>query len=93
MILVICRVAIIMSVMNGIVGLRRYSQNYSPITGHFNLSKVAIFIRHGDRSQISKTLGPKIEENSQIKTLWHEKMVKRETLKFLSTSALIPAGF
>ena len=56
----------------------------STVPLHLNLKTVVVLHRHGDRSQISKTLSPRYPENQTHTNIWISKMILPESHEIMS---------
>lgn len=63
---------------------------YQAIPDHLTLHSVVVIHRHGDRSQISKSLGPKYPEHDSITEAWRNTM-PTEDMKRLMLSVAVNA--
>lgn len=66
-------------------------KNYSTIPQHLSLTNVVIIHRHGDRSQISPSIGMKYPPSTDMKNIWKTKFPIEKTMKKLHASASIPS--
>lgn len=60
---------------------------YSPVPAELVLQKVAVITRHGDRAQISKSLGPRFPSNDELIGTWSGKLPSESTLRTLLSVA------
>ena len=47
---------------------------YNSLSEDYSIEKVVVVHRHGDRSQISRSLGPNYGESEDMTNFWHGKM-------------------
>ena len=55
------------------------SQEHLSLPEHMKLKKVVIFTRHGDRSQISRSMGDNFPENENWSEIWKSKLPSQTT--------------
>eukprot|EP01035_Chromulina_nebulosa_P018329 gene18329-24020_t len=67
------------------------NQNYSPIPSEYQLNHVVIIHRHGDRSQISHSLGSKYPENHKVTNFWNRRLLTNKTIQELSSIGILSA--
>lgn len=65
------------------------SQDHLSLPEHMKLKKVVIFTRHGDRSQISRTVGDNYPENDKWTQIWKSKLPSTTTALKLHQTARI----
>lgn len=58
-------------------------QNYSSLPSNYELQKVIVITRHGDRAQIQSVLGPKSPLNDDITKIWEKNLPNNNLLKSL----------
>ena len=63
---------------------------YDPIPDHLSLTNVVIIHRHGDRSQISREIGPNFPETSDVKDIWNSKLPSDATMLTMAAAAHLP---
>lgn len=68
------------------------SRKYTNIPSKYQLEKVIITHRHGDRSQISRSLGSNYPEDNAITAIWHTKLPTNQNLEYMSKIALSHNG-
>ena len=66
------------------------SSTYDPIPDHLSLTNVVIIHRHGDRSQISREIGPNFPETSDVKDIWNSKLPIDTTMLSMASAAYVP---
>ena len=66
------------------------SAPYEPLPSHLRLRNVVIIHRHGDRSQITKEIGPLYPEDPQIESIWNNAMPSKETILGMAAAAALP---
>ena len=69
------------------------TSNYDPIPDHLSLTNVVIIHRHGDRSQISREIGPKFPETADVKNIWNSKMPVDATMLAMAGAARVPVEY
>eukprot|EP01031_Cornospumella_fuschlensis_P026317 gene26317-31793_t len=62
---------------------------YQPISDQLTLSSVVVIHRHGDRSQISKTLGPNYPEHDKVTSLWRKAMPGEDMKRLMASVAFV----
>lgn len=63
--------------------------NYLSLPNNMKLKKVILFTRHGDRSQISRSVGDNYPENDKLTEFWKSKLPSSITTSKLHTTARI----
>jgi hypothetical protein len=63
------------------------TNKYIEVPENLSLRKVVIFIRHGDRSQISKEIGNKFKEDEKLTDYWQGNMLTDDEIKKLLSVA------
>ena len=66
------------------------TSTYDPIPDHLSLTNVVIIHRHGDRSQISREIGPNFPESSDVKDIWNSKLPVHTTMLSMAAAAHLP---
>lgn len=69
------------------------SAAYQPVPSQLSLRNVVVIHRHGDRSQISREIGPKYPEDHQIETTWTNAMPHAQSLRAMAAAAELPEEF
>lgn len=64
------------------------NKDYSPPSDDYILDKVIVIHRHGDRAQISRSIGPSYPEHDSIKKIWHDRLPNEETLSKMYNVAI-----
>lgn len=65
------------------------TSSYDPIPGHLSLTNVVIIHRHGDRSQISREIGPNFPETPEIEEIWRSKLPVDTTKMSMAAAAYV----
>lgn len=63
------------------------STAYVPISPDYELNKVIVMHRHGDRSQITRSLGPSYPESNDLAKIWTTKLPSQLAMREMLTSA------
>lgn len=66
------------------------TSTYDAIPEHLSLTNVVVIHRHGDRSQISREIGPNFPETSDIKEIWTSKLPVDTTMMTMAAAAHVP---
>jgi Histidine phosphatase superfamily (branch 2) len=66
------------------------TSTYDAIPEHLSLTNVVVIHRHGDRSQISREIGPNFPETSDIKDIWTSKLPVETTMMTMAAAAHVP---
>ena len=66
------------------------SAPYEPLPSHLRLRNVVVVHRHGDRSQITREIGPLYPEDAQIESIWNDLMPSKETVIGMVAAAALP---
>ena len=62
---------------------------YNPLPENLSLINVVIIHRHGDRSQISREIGPNYPESPDIEKIWHSKLPIETTMMAMAAAAYV----
>ena len=63
------------------------ASRYSPLPAGFELRKVVVIHRHGDRAQISRSLGEKYPESKDLTAKWHSLLPTEQTCRAMLSAA------
>lgn len=66
---------------------------YSKLPSDYELRNVVVIVRHGDRAQISRELGPNYPENGDITKVWNGALPVDKTLRLMHAAAASPIDF
>ncbi|CAM9446095.1 unnamed protein product, partial [Heterosigma akashiwo] len=57
---------------------------FPPVPSHLALEQIISIARHGDRAQISRSIGQNMPETEETTRFWFSKLPKKEDLEFLN---------
>ena len=66
------------------------SAPYEPLPSHLRLRNVVIIHRHGDRSQITREIGPLYPEDPKIESIWNHALPSKESILGMAAAAALP---
>ena len=66
---------------------------YNPVPPSLALRNVVVIHRHGDRSQISREIGPLYPADPAVETIWNSAMPTHDTLYAMGAAAAPPGEF
>ena len=66
------------------------TSTYNPVPDNLSLMNVVIIHRHGDRSQISREIGPNFPESPDIEEIWRSKLPIETTMMAMAAAAHVP---
>jgi len=69
------------------------SSAYNPVPPQLALRNVVVIHRHGDRSQISREIGPAYPEDPKVEAIWTAAMPTHDTLYAMGGAAAPPDEF
>lgn len=69
------------------------SAHYEPLPSHLRLRNVVVIHRHGDRSQITREIGPNYPEDPKIESIWNHALPSKESILGMAAAAAVPQEF